>query len=192
VDVFHYLSLNFLQPRAEVPGGRGFPARFIFRSHLPADVRVSGSPSGEKDRDLRFQLKPFVGEQQMLLKQAFCHSGSKTNHQIFIEFTLPNGTAEQPGWRFGSETAAATPVVDAAQVMKLNFALDDERLNSKEGLTETFVLSTKVWSVMFDKPRQTDLILKFPVVLKKLNLRDAFFNGLPAEWRENFKSLVHR
>jgi hypothetical protein len=72
----------------------------------------------------------------------------------------------------------------------LNFALDDERL--KKGLTETFVLPTKVQTIdASNKPRQTDLIIKFPVVLKKLDLRDAFFNGLPAEWRENFKSLVH-
>ena len=81
-----------------------------------------------------------------------------------------------------------SPVDYPLRVMKLEFALDDKLF---EGVTGTFVLPTT--NVTFegeavpygqDDPPLHPFVIKFPVVLRKLNLQDAFFNGLPAEWKE--------
>jgi hypothetical protein len=184
VDVFHYLSLSFLQPQGEVWDAEGpVVARpgenWVFRSHSPAEVRVSGSSHFHEHESALLKLPPFIGEQGMLLKQIFCYSGNKTDHQIFMRFTLPTGTFEASGWSFGGAHPGQEPCP-----IELNFALDDERL-LKEGVAGTFVLATELsfnWGAAHAR-------IKFPVVLKRLNLRDAFFNGLPVEWKENLKSL---
>jgi hypothetical protein len=98
-----------------------------------------------------------------------------------MEFALPKA-----GWHLGDLEPRPD---ETQQPMKLNFALDDTRLD-KEGITGTFVLpATKVHLYQMEVAGEGDLSINFQVVLKKLNLRDAFFNGLPLEWKENLKSL---
>lgn len=199
VDVFHYLSLSFLQPTCPElwQGGHridsGAPKRF--QTYLPATVKVTGCSSGDKSALL--QLPPFTtwtydprhGGPGTVITQTFCYSGNKTDHTISMEFTLPKGTPEQhTGWSWG----AMEPLrpLDEPQVMKLTFALDDERLYSKDGVTGTFVLPQT--TTRFNRADNFAITnMTFPVVLKKLNLQDAFFNGLSAEWKENLKSLAH-
>jgi hypothetical protein len=77
VDVFHYLSLTFLQPEGEAHNAPpGFQLKGPFRSDKAA-VKIGSSKSN-------IQLTEFTGKDGALVKQALCYPGNKTDRQIFV------------------------------------------------------------------------------------------------------------
>jgi hypothetical protein len=208
VDVFHFLSLSFLRPWGyyqdsptdprpgrlrKMPGG-------LFDCDPSISVKVTGSSSSGKETLLQFQNFSFPQESSPPIKQAFCYSGNKTDNQVFVEVTLPEHYYLCSYDSRGPLGEYSQDVVEP--IMKLEFALDDERLLSAEGVTGTFVLAideSGSGSLTFAEeppyglpgtiggPEEVGFqtfVLIFPVALKKLNLQDAFFNGLPADWKE--------
>jgi MAC/Perforin domain len=166
VDVFHYLSLTFLQPEGEVHNAYNVPPGFQlgpFRSDKAA-VKIGSSKSN-------FQLPEFTGKDGALVKQAFCYPGNKTDHQIFVEFILPAQAQpgkQKPVWWYGPDEHPLIPYQGHWPLleMKLAFALDDKQLLSEEGVKGTFVMPSirvcdlRHWSTVLD------LTIKFPVILK--------------------------
>lgn len=189
VDVFHFLSLSFSRPRVFYQSDPAhleeFPGWGVFTCSSPISVKVTGSSNGGKETPLQFQNFSFAQEAPPPIKQAFCYSGPKTDHQVCVEFTLPNTWSYKPMTGDDDWDARVSPEDYPPREMKLEFALDDERLLSAEGVSGTFMLpATKVTWEGQTVPDKPPVIIRFPVVLRKLNLQDAFFNGLPAEWKE--------
>ena len=200
VDVFHYLSLSFLRPLGfyqdspddphpgrlrEMPGG-------LHHCSDPISVKVAGSSGSGKETLLEFPNFSFAHKAPPPIKQVFCCSGNNTDNQVFVEL-IPNPDdfwtydAQGPLREYSKDSHVVEPV------MKLEFTLDDKRLVSTEGVTGTFVLPITDLRLTFEGDEPAGLpdergmptfVLKFPVVLRKLDLQDAFFNGLPAEWKD--------
>jgi len=187
VDVFHFLSLSFSRPwgfyqddpdepeklREAVPGEGQFTC------NSPVSVKVTGPSNSGKETLLQFKDFSFGLEIGSFTKQVFCYSGNKTDHQICVELTLPNT------WSYGPLSPAAYP----PRTVTLQFALDD--LLSPQGASGTFVLPTTNVKLKGEATPYGEeghplhpFVIKLPIVLKKLDLQDAFFNGLPAEWKE--------
>ena len=210
VDVFHFLSLTFSRPRGFYQDDPDYhpedlreatPGAGLFTCSSAVSVKVTGSSNTGPGTLL--QLQNFSIENS--LKQAFWFSGNKTDHQVCVEFTLPNT------WSYGPQGRAFYPDAPSQdgkslpnyppRTMKLEFDLDAEGL-SREGINGTFVLPTTNVVLMGETPYWDDgkggpqlplhpFVIKFPVVLRKLNLQDAFFNGLPAEWKKDMEGLGH-
>jgi hypothetical protein len=201
VDVFHYLSLTFSQPSVFLQDDpnkpenlrearheadrQGQPPAFILNEKT--SVKVTGSSNSGNGIVLQFEEFSF-DQNPADKRRALCYSGVKGDHKVCVELTAP-----LLGWGYGPFAGVNFTNKETHRTLTLEFALDDERLISPQGASGTFVLSA--FAVDDRDPPDSPgppvpVVIKFPVVLRKLNLGDAFFNGLPTEWKENLKSLI--